>query len=87
MARNIDNLPIYDPIIKDKMYLSNEWTSFLASFIETLQEYLSQNGMFVPVMTQAERDLIQEPVDGQMIFVSDLSQLQIWKSNAWTVIV
>ncbi len=87
MARNIDNLPIYDPIIKDKMYLSNEWTSFLASFIETLQEYLSQNGMFVPVMTQAERDLIQEPVNGQMLFVSDLSELQIWKSNAWTVIV
>ncbi len=87
MARNIDNLPIYDPIIKDKMYLSNEWASFLASFIETLQEYLSQNGMFVPVMTQAERDLIQEPVNGQMLFVSDLSELQIWKSNAWTVIV
>lgn len=99
MARDFDNFPTYDPIIKDQVYLSAAWADFMAAFVETLQGYLSQNGMFVPVLTQSQQDAIQNPVEGQMIYVSNTSmsglprtaQLQIWKVTAgvgqWNVII
>lgn len=87
MARNFDNFPTYDPIIKDNVYLSNVWSDFMATFVESLQGYLTQNGIFVPRLTIAERDIIQDPQNGQMIYVSDTNELQIWKNGSWTLIV
>ena len=99
MARDFDNFPTYDPLVKDDVYLSNIWSDFIATFVQSLQEYLSSNGMFVPSITLAERNAIQNPVEGQMIYVSDsntpalprTAQLQIWQVVAgigqWTVIV
>ncbi len=99
MARDFDNFPTYDPVIKDEIYLSNIWSDFMATFVESLQGYLSQNGIFVPSITLAQRDAIQTPVEGQMIYVSDsntptlprTAELQIWQVVAgvgqWTVIV
>lgn len=99
MARDLDNFPTYDPVIKDAVYLSNIWSDFLATFIESLREYLSQRGMFIPVLTLAQRNEIQAPQEGQMIYVSNANtptlprtaELQIWQVVAgvagWTVIV
>jgi len=87
VARNFDNFPTYDPIIKDNVYLSNVWSDFMATFVESLQGYLTQNGIFVPRLTIAERDIIQDPQNGQMIYVSDTNELQIWKNGSWTLIV
>ena len=99
MARDLDNFPTYDPATKTEGYLSGIWADFMATFIESLQGYLSQNGMFVPVLTQAQQNAIQNPVEGQMIYVFNTSlpnlprtaQLQIWKVTAgvgqWNVIV
>jgi hypothetical protein len=99
MARDFDNFPTYDPVIKDRVYLSNVWSDFIATFVETLQGYLSSRGMFVPVLTLAQRNEIQTPQEGQMIYVSNsnspvlprTAQLQIWLvtagTGAWTVIV
>lgn len=99
MARDFDNFPTYDPIIKDEMYLSDLWADFMATFIESLREYLSENGDFIPRLTLAQRNQIQTPQEGQMIYVSDANtptlprttQLQIWQIVAgvgqWTKIV
>lgn len=99
MARDFDNFPTYDPVIKDDVYLSNIWSDFMATFVESLREYLSQNGSFVPVLTVEQQNEIQNPQEGQMIYVSDsntpvlprTAQLQIWQVVAgvgqWTVIV
>lgn len=99
MARDFDNFPTYDPIIKNDVYLSNIWSDFMATFVESLREYLSQNGTFIPVLSLEERDNIQNPQEGQMIYVSDTNtsggtrttELQIWQVVAdigqWTVIV
>src|ERR1700677_3052466 len=98
MARDFDNFPTYDPIIREEKYLSNIWASFLATFIDSLQGYLSSYGIFVPVLTVAQKALIQTPVEGQMIYVSNANtptvprtaQLQIWQVVAgvgqWTTI-
>lgn len=99
MARDLDSFPTYDPIIRDNIYLSAVWADFMATFIDSLQGYLGSFGIFVPVMNLAQRDSIQSPQEGQMIYVSDAntptlprtSQLQIWQVVAglgqWTVIV
>ena len=99
MARDFDNFPTYDILIKDKEYLSNVWSDFIATFVESLREYLSSDGVFVPILTLEQRNQIQNPQEGQMIYVSNANsttsstkaQLQIWQVVAgvgqWTVIV
>ena len=99
MARSFDNFPTYDKVVKEDMSLSNIWESFFNTFVESLQGYLSEYGSFIPVLTLEQQSEIQEPVEGQMIYVSDANspttprtaQLQIWQIVAgvgqWTVIV
>lgn len=95
MARDFDFFPTYDPLVKDQVYLSNVWSDFMATFVESLREYLSSNGIFIPRLTLAQRNEIQDPQEGQMIYVTDASsntaELQIWKTDtgtaSWTVIV
>ncbi len=99
MARDFDFFPTYDPLVKDQVYLSNVWSDFMATFVESLREYLSQRGAFIPRLTLAQRNEIQTPVEGQMIYVTDANtpviprtaELQIWQVvagvGAWTVIV
>jgi len=99
MARDFDFFPTYDILVKDNVYLSNIWSDFMATFVESLRQYLSSYGAFIPVLTLAQRDSIQTPQEGQMIYVSDANtptmprtaELQIWQVVAgvgqWTVIV
>ncbi len=99
MARDFDFFPTYDPLVKDQVYLSNVWSDFMATFVESLREYLSGHGIFIPSITLAIRNAIQNPVEGQMIYVSDSNSptlprtaaLQIWQVVAgvgqWTTIV
>lgn len=100
MSRDFDNFPTYDPVIKkDDVYLSGIWSDFMATFIESLQGYLSSSGLFVPRLTTAEVSAIQDPQEGQMVYVTNAdagpnlstAQLQIWQVvsgvGQWTVIV
>ncbi len=99
MARDFDFFPTYDPLVKNQIYLSNVWGDFMATFVESLREYLSAHGMFVPQLTKAQKALIQNPVEGQLIYVSDsnsptlprTAELQIWQvvsgNGQWTTIV
>lgn len=99
MARDFDFFPTYDPLVKNEVYLSNVWSDFMATFVESLREYLSSGGMFIPRLTLDQRNLIQNPQEGQFIYVSDANtptlprtaQVQVWKVTAdvgsWVVIV
>lgn len=99
MARDFDYFPTYDPVIQDEVYLSSVWSDFMATFVESLRGYLSSYGAFVPVISLADRNAIQTPQEGQMVYVSDAAsqsnlrtaQLQIWlvtdNVGSWTVIV
>ncbi len=90
MANNIDQLNYYDPLINGKNdKISQYWMSNLSAFIQTLQGYLSQFGMFVPNVTLAQRATIQSPVEGQLIYTIDntagpprTASLQIWLVKA-----
>jgi hypothetical protein len=83
MARDLDNFPTYDPVIRDQVYLSNVWSDFMATFVESLREYLSQNGIFVPRLTTAERDSLQNVVNGQAIYNTSTNKFQGYENGAW----
>lgn len=90
MAVDFDNFPVYDPVTKfSQDLLSDVWCDFVATFIQTLTGYLTQYGIFIPVMTTAQRDTIQDPQEGQMIYVSDFTvgpprtaEIQVWQVKA-----
>jgi hypothetical protein len=72
MANNIDQLNYYDPLLRGKEdKISQDWMSNLSALIQTLQGYLSQFGMFIPIVTKAQMATIQSPVEGQMIYNID----------------
>lgn len=87
MARDFDNFPTYDPVIKDEVYLSNIWSDFMSTFIESLREYLSQNGVFVPRLTTAQRDALQNVVNGQLIYNTSTEKFQGREASAWTNLI
>lgn len=87
MARDLDNFPTYDPLVIDGLYLSNVWSDFLATFIESLREYLTQNGIFVPRITTAERDSLQNVINGQLIYNTTTDKFQGYEANSWVNLV
>ena len=87
MARDLDNFPTYDPIIKDKVYLSYVWSDFMATFIESLREYLSQNGIFVPRLTTDQRNSLQNVINGQLIYNTSTNKFQGYENGAWVNLI
>ncbi len=84
MAQDLDNFPIYDAVIKADSYkLSDVWRDFMPAFLQTLQGYVSSRGIFFPQVTTSERDGIQSPQEGQVIYNTTLLKAQIWQNGAW----
>jgi len=87
MANQIDQLTYYDPLIKDSNdKMSEVWIAALSAFIDTLNGYLTPFGMLMPRLTTAQRDSIQSPIDGQLIYNTDLGTAQYRKAGVWTSI-
>lgn len=83
MAIDIDAPPMYDELTqKTHDYMSNVWISWFSAFQQTLTEYLSQNGIFIPRLTEDQRDEIQSPVLGQVIYNTTTNEFQGRKSIA-----
>lgn len=84
MSADFDGPPIYDQLVKEKPYhLNDVWASWLATFGQTLVDYLTQYGIFVPKLTTAQRNEIQSPQEGQMIYNTTLIAPQIWQNGSW----
>jgi len=85
MALDLDLFPLYDPLtLKSKDQMSAVWRDALATYHQTLTGYLSQFGMFMPQLTTVQRDTIQSPVNGQMIYNTTLGTAQYFKAGVWT---
>jgi len=84
MANDFDQFPVYDALVKpDTFKMSDVWTDFMATFYQNLIGYLSQNGMFVPLLTTTQRDAVKSPQAGQMIYNTSTNAPQIYQNGAW----
>ena len=84
MTAQIDQLTYYDPLIKgqpDKM--SDVWIASLSYLIDTLNEYLTSFGIFAPQLTTDQRNSIQSPVNGQIIYNTSTNKFQGYENGAW----
>ena len=89
MANTIDQLNYYDPLIKGKTdKMSEAWIASFSSHIDTLNGYLTQYGILPPLLTTAQRDSIQSPVNGQLIYNTTADAPQFWQtsSQSWRTI-
>lgn len=85
MANEFDEFPLYDPIIKPGTNkLSDVWVGSLSNFYQNLVAYLSQYGMLMPNLTTEQRDQIQSPRNGQLIYNTTLNSAQYFKNGTWT---
>ncbi len=85
MAADLDDFPLDDAIIDlsgDRLF-SDIWRGSLSTFMQSLQEYLTQNGIFIPKLTTDQRNLIQTPGNGQMIYNTTTNKFQGYENNVW----
>lgn len=83
MATSIDLPPLYDGLVKRDATMSDIWTGWLSQFVDTLIQYLSQFGVFIPQLSTDERDAIQSLMDGQMIYNTTLHKFQGVENGVW----
>ncbi len=80
MANDFDQFPLYDAITKGQSgQLSDLWIGALSFFYETLVDYLTAGGIIPPKLTTAERDSLDSPENGQMIYNTTLDTMQYFK--------
>lgn len=84
MSDSFNSPPTYNEITKNpSLSLSDIWQSWYSTNWNTLIQYLSENGIFLPQLTTAERDALLSPQLGQMIYNTTTDAPQIWQAGAW----
>lgn len=85
MAIDFDQFPLYDPLIKSGTNkMSDIWVDFMSTFYMNLISYLTQGGILLPQLTTEQRDALQSPQNGQMIYNTTLDSAQYFKAGTWT---
>lgn len=89
MATDFDLLPVYDAILKDKSdLLSDVWRDILSRNMDTLISYITQFGFNLPNLTTTQRNEIQSPNNGQLIYNITIDAPQFYQvsSSSWRTI-
>ena len=89
MATDFDLLPTYDPILKNKPdLLSDIWRDILSRNMDNLISYITQYGFNLPNLTTTQRNEIQSPNNGQMIYNTTVDAPQFYQvsSSSWRTI-
>lgn len=87
MANNFDQFPLEDPLVKaGSLSMSESWIGSMSNFFQNLIGYLTQFGILLPRVTTVQRDEIQAPQGGQMIYNTTLGSAQYFKVDPVTLI-
>jgi len=85
---SIDQFVYYDPLIKGKNdKMSEVWIASLSAFIDTLNGYITPFGFLTPQMTTDQRNSIQSPLNGQIIYNTTLNKFQGFENNLWVNLI
>lgn len=84
MANDFDQFPVYDPLVdQDSTMMSNIWVGSISTFYMNLIGYLTQGGILLPQLTTKQRDELDSPQNGQMIYNTNLGTAQYFKAGSW----
>lgn len=85
MATDLDLLPIYDPILRGRPDLINDvWGDALSRNMDTLISYFGQFGFMLPNLTTSQRDEIQFPQNGQLMYNTTIDSPQFYQESSGT---
>jgi len=85
MATDFDQFPVYDPLVDTRTgKLADIWVTAISTFYMNLIGYLTAGGIFLPQLTTAQRDKLQNVQNGQMIYNTTLGSAQYFKAGTWT---
>lgn len=87
MAQDFNTPPVYDPVTDDGSMLSDVMQIWLAEFVQNVSSYLSAFGIFIPQLTSSQRDSINSPQNGMMIYNTTIDSPQIFQSGIWKTFV
>lgn len=88
MALDFDNFPFYDDLMKPGTHrISNPWEDAFSRFVQTLTGYLSQNGIFAPLLTTDQRDALTNAQNGQIIYNTTTNKFQGYENGAWVNLI
>lgn len=79
--------PTYDPLTRNNGSLEGTWEAWFTFTWQNLVNYLSSSGMFVPLVTTAQRNQITSPRNGQMIYNTTANEPQMWVNGVWKTMV
>lgn len=85
MANDFDQFPLYDAITKPDGTLTDIWIGSISTFYQTLISYITAGGLIPPELTTEQRDSLDSPMNGQMIYNITLDTMQYYKvsTGAW----
>lgn len=85
---SIDQFPYYDPLVKGKdEKMSEVWIAAFSAFIETMNGYITPFGFLTPQLSTVQRDSIQSPVNGQIIYNTTTNKFQGRENNVWVNLI
>ena len=82
--QSINDLPLDDPIVDSNGNLTDVWRNSLSQLTQFLADQLSQLGHFTPNITTAQRNAIQNPVNAQRVWDTDLDIPMIYEASSST---
>ncbi len=84
----IDQFPYYDPLLKGKTdKMGDVWIAALSAFVETMNGYITPFGFLTPQLSTEQRDSIQSPVNGQIIYNTSTNKFQGRENGAWVNLI
>lgn len=87
MAVDFDPPPTYDALITKTGMMSDSWSAHSQYSWQTLTSYITKDGFFLPPVTTAQRDALQSPTDGQIIYNTTLQKAQLREGGSWKTFV
>jgi hypothetical protein len=88
---DFDQPPVYDMVLNPKtLGYSDIWVGYWSYFYQTLISYVTQNGFFLPNLSQVEINnlQVQNLMNGQLLYNLTVDAPQFWQasSQSWRTI-